>query len=296
MFTYRAYGLGIVSELPLPELEIAEGTPDIHIQLGTIERELNTIRPNGTRLAVSQEEICITYPNVGTFLAQSGSRLTIDPAPDVDGDELRLTILGPALAMLLHQRGLLVLHASAVESQGRAIAFLGGSGWGKSTLAAALYTHGLELLADDLVPIAFGRDGVPRTFPGFPQLKLYPDAARAAQVNPDTLPRLLPHSDKRAHRLHTHFANPAIPIGCLYILDEGDELAIAPLTPAEALIELVRHSFLARLLQDTHTAVPHLEQCTRLIARVPIRRVRRVYELDALDALVERIQADLARI
>src|SRR2546426_9378375 len=37
--------------------------------------------------------------------------------------------LGPVLAVLLHQRGRLVLHASGVALDGCAVAFLGGSGW-----------------------------------------------------------------------------------------------------------------------------------------------------------------------
>jgi hypothetical protein len=50
-----------------------------------------------------------------------------------------------------------VLHASAVETGGRAVVLAGASGSGKSTLTAALVAHGAAYLGDDLLPL--NRDG-----------------------------------------------------------------------------------------------------------------------------------------
>ena len=65
---------------------------------------------------------------------------------------LRTFLLGPALAVLLHQRGRLVLHAGAVAVNGRVAAFLGGPSWGKSTTTAALDRRGHGIMADDVDP------------------------------------------------------------------------------------------------------------------------------------------------
>ncbi|MGY6512292.1 hypothetical protein ACXIUH_25465, partial [Vibrio parahaemolyticus] len=53
------------------------------------------------------------------------------------------------LQMALAQRRYLLLHASAVERDGRALLMTGESGAGKSTLAALLMTHGWRLMGDE---------------------------------------------------------------------------------------------------------------------------------------------------
>src|SRR6185436_17962029 len=55
---------------------------------------------------------------------------------------------------VLQQRGLLPLHASALLLGAGAIALLGPSRAGKSTLAAALARRGHPVLADDVVPVS----------------------------------------------------------------------------------------------------------------------------------------------
>ena len=55
------------------------------------------------------------------------------------------------LQMALGQRRFLLLHAAAVERDGRAVVLTGESGAGKSTLAALLQPRGWRLLADEFV-------------------------------------------------------------------------------------------------------------------------------------------------
>lgn len=67
---------------------------------------------------------------------------------------------GGAELLLRHLRGEIGLHGSAVARGGRAVAFVGGSGMGKSTLAAALTKRGAQLLSDDAVALAIS-EGAP---------------------------------------------------------------------------------------------------------------------------------------
>src|SRR5687767_3128446 len=60
-------------------------------------------------------------------------------------------LVGVACAALLSTRGTPMLHGAAVAFDGRAIAILGDSGQGKSTLAAALLRSGAQLLSEDLL-------------------------------------------------------------------------------------------------------------------------------------------------
>ena len=116
----------------------------------------------------------------------TGARSRSTRGPRRAVDLLRLYLLGPALALLLHQRGFLVLHASAVSLDGGVVAFLGHSGHGKSTTAATLHARGAAIVADDVVAVDLGAPGGPAALPGFPLLKLWPDAVTALGENPRT--------------------------------------------------------------------------------------------------------------
>src|SRR2546421_132869 len=116
--------------------ELAKGEKRVYItpQLivhGTVE-EITALQ-NKT-YGASDDGACRYLGGVGAFLVRGGREIVVDPAPGVEARVLRLSILGPAFGLLLHQRGRFVLHASAVASGGGVLAFAGGSGWGKSTL------------------------------------------------------------------------------------------------------------------------------------------------------------------
>src|SRR5262249_58644811 len=116
------------------------------------------------------------WPDVATFRVWGGGGIDVEQVSGVEEPVLRLFLLGPALAVLLPQRGRLVLHASAVGIGEGAVCFLGGPGRGKSTIAAALHARGHGLVADDVTVVQLEGDR-PITFPRAPQLKLWPNVA-----------------------------------------------------------------------------------------------------------------------
>lgn len=77
--------------------------------------------------------------------------------PDTVPMALRHGLLAAEMAMNLQmamgERRYLLLHAAAVERDGKALILTGESGSGKSTLAALLGEHGWRLLADEFVLI-----------------------------------------------------------------------------------------------------------------------------------------------
>ena len=96
----------------------------------------------------------------------------LDPAADPAFAAVLLA--GLVVAFLLNLAGECVLHASAVEIDGAAVAFAGPSGAGKSTLAALLCSDGARLITDDVLRLGFGEGLV--CVGGGPQLRLRPGA------------------------------------------------------------------------------------------------------------------------
>ena len=277
MFSYIACRLTIHSELPLPELALGGENADATVRLGEIPIPPGLDAPPGACVYASSHEVMLSWEEAGKFLVQGGERIIIEPAPGVADEILRLYLLGPVLAVLLHQRGFLVLHASGVSIAGAAAAFLGASGWGKSTLAAALHAQGCSLLADDVVAVDTQGDRSPLVIPGVPQLKLWPQAVDWLGEQSAVLHRLHPALEKQGLPLHQDFVSQPQPLRWVFILQDGDQPQpqIEPLPVQDALVELIRHSFTARLLRRTEMAAHHLKQCSRLIASAQVCRLVR---------------------
>jgi hypothetical protein len=294
-YAYQAYGLIIYSALELPELMPAPARPqtaDLTITLGTVS--VPEGKP-GPRFAVGAAgELYQNFPDAGAFRMRAGAEIVVDPNEGVTGDALRLYLLGPALALALHQRGWLMLHASAVAIGEQAVAFLGGSGWGKSTMAGVLRQRGHALVADDFVAVpAESKAGrPPSVYPGFPQLKLWPEAAALLGADESDLRRLHPDFDKRAQRLTGGFAQAALPLGRLYVLAEGETIAIEQLDKQAALVELVRHSYVANALPRLDAA-EHLRQCAGLLRHTPLYRLQRPRSLALLPGVAGAIEREI---
>lgn len=293
MYSYVAYGLGIRSELPLPELVEGEAVADVVVRLGQVNRRRPQSAAAGTYFWATADECCLFHEEVGTLLVRGGREIIVDPAPAADEDLLRLVVVGAAMGALLHQRGLLVLHASAVAVNGGAVAFLGGPGQGKSTTAAALHARGHDMVADDVVAVDPGGGQSPIVLPAFPRFKLWPEAAVFLGDDPKTLPRLHPRLEKRDRRVTAGFAQTPVPLRRIYVLGEGPALDIEPLRPQEAVVELVRHSLCVKLLPAGGQS-RHLLQCASLAKVVPIRRLNRPRCISLLPDLAKLVEEHVA--
>ena len=97
------------------------------------------------------------------------------PVPGVSLQTVEHLYLNQVRPLALSRQFELVLHGSAVESENTAIAFLGHSGRGKSTLAASFATTGARFLSDDSLHI----DRVDKRYfvrPGHPSIRLWKDS------------------------------------------------------------------------------------------------------------------------
>jgi hypothetical protein len=291
-FLYRAYGLTIRSDLALPELASGgEGVgADVVVRLGTVEAADELPRIGNTTVRLVPEGMQLAYPGVARFLVREGREIVVAPEAGTDERDVRLSLLGPVLAVLLHQRGLLVLHGSAVALGDVAVGMLGHAGAGKSTLAAAFLAAGHRPLADDLTVVDLSASP-PSALPGFPQLKLWPQSVTALGGDPEALPTLGAQVVKRARRLAEGFAPEPLPLRRLYVIADGERVEIAPLTGQEALVELVRHSFCAALLPSTGQG-EHFRQCAALLRALPLQRLARPKEFAALPEMIRAIEGE----
>lgn len=293
MFSYTAYGLSIESEMEIPALPPvpAHDRADISIRFGDLRAVREALETAGLHQRLSREEVSIRSPDLGTLVMRGGREILLDPPPELNRSILQLIVLGLPLAALLQQRGFLLLHGSAVKIGGGAVAFVGPSGIGKSTLAASLHARGYELVVDDVVAIRFD-SGTAQVQPGFPQFKLWPDSARALGHDPDKLPLIHPEQEKRAHRVaHGFSASRAVPLRRIYFLTWGDTPRVEQIGQRDAFLKLSGNSYGVRWLHQV-SGPAFFEGRAQLVRDALVRNLVRPRDLEALDSVVELVEKD----
>jgi hypothetical protein len=284
VFAYSVFGLSVQSELCLPELGRSSDPAAVTIRRGAVGGMADAEGPVRC-ISSTPDEAVLVWGRTASVAIRGGVEMIVDVAEGIPEQVLRLLVLGPALGVLLHQRGMTVLHASVVAQGGAAVAFLGPKGAGKSTTAATLCANGYTLLADDVLALDPSAAEEPRVLPGFRQIKLWPDAAAAVGSDPNTLPLLHPEGVKRGY-VGAQFRQAACPLRSIYLLETGENCRLEAVAGQERVIELVRHSYAMRFLGKAGVTALHFRQCVELAARVSILRLHRPRDLNRLDELV----------
>jgi hypothetical protein len=270
---YAAYGLGIRSEIELPDLIEADAGDDIVIRRGDVPRPSSGDLLSDDYVRTDDETV-VFHTSSGGFRLHAAREITVDASTDSSPTALRLAILGRCLGALLQWRGRFVLHASAVARDGRVVAFAGHSGAGKSTAAAALMAGGWDLVADDVVAIDLDVTP-PRVLPAFPQVKLWPDSAIALGIELGAHERVHERLDKRMVAIDARRLVAAeLPLGALFVLEEGPAQVLR-LTATEAVIAVLRYSYAPRIMRALGRQGEHLAQCATLATSAPPIVLRR---------------------
>ena len=292
---FTAYGLTIESEIHVADLAPGCGRPEVTVRLARLEKP--QCAPDAPKASVIYDgAFCIFWRDVGTFFIRQGREILVDPEPGAEAALVQLYLLGPALAILLHQRGLLVLHASVVSINGYVVGFMGEKGWGKSTTAAALNARGHPLVADDILAIATGNDAVSMVQPGPAHFKLWPEAAMASfGDDPSRLARLHSQIEKRARLADTPFLNGPVPLRRLYVLGGGSQLESVPMPPPAALLALVQHSYLSGLMKSLNGLDANFRQCAAIARSVVVSSLRRPKDLGALRDIARLVEDEAGR-
>lgn len=298
-FCYEVHGLALASELALPELEPRRrpaGTgADVHIVLGRVT-ESASAATSVPYLASVDDSVQVTIQGIARYQVTAGRTVLVDPHPDADFSHVRLFLLGSVIGLVCHQRGLLPLHASAIEFAGQALAFIGQQGQGKSTLAAHCLQHAAaRLVADDILVVSFDAEGRPWAQPGMPSVKLWRDALTALGKTVDGLRPDWLRADKFHLPVHEDIAKSSVPLRCVYVLGDNDQSGAASIEPvggAAAAAMLIANTYRVEYLDAAAQRHHHFESSTRLARSVSVRALNRRRDLSQIAATVAAVLDD----
>ncbi len=291
----QAYGLRIRSTLPMAELPPADGPEaDIEIVEGPVPTELPGATDRGVRYQAAPGQLLLTVDGIARFLISEGRRIVIESPPGADPEDVRLFLYGSAFAALLHQRGDLVLHGSAIATGNSCVAFLGVSGIGKSTMAMACQRRGYPVLTDDVCAVRADASGRLLLHPGLPHAKLWLDSLKQFDLAPDGLRRIRQALEKRAVPLGETFATAPFPVRKLYILRATNEpdIQLTPVEGPQRLNALKQQTYRFHFVDGLAAKPAHFRAALALAQQATVTRVTRPEGIFRLAELVDRLEAD----
>ena len=206
-------------------------------------------------------------------------------------------LVDQVLPRILSHEGRLVLHAGAVDRNGRSLIFVGESGYGKSSLVASFDQAGLRLIGDDALVISLeaGRCCAAAVYPS---LRLFSDSIDAV-LPAGSGARPVSHytSKLRVDLSQERSSEPdqPLPIEAIFILGgpgKGDKIKVRPMTVAETCISLIRNSF-ALDPTDTEIARKRLGEASAMANQVPAYEISYPHDYTRLAEVRQAIIACL---
>lgn len=212
-------------------------------------------------------------PRHGCYLVSPDGRRVLAAPPAGPAWRWERLVLAQVLPLAAVLRGLELLHASAVMIAGRAVAFLGGSGVGKTTLAGRIAARGAPLVTDDVLALE----------PAGPHVHAH-RGSTVARIDPRELRALTPAEREvlgpvlvRGEKCHVAPAPSPdrLPLGLTYHLVRGADGAgvqIVPVRPYDPAL-LLGSAFLTYL--TTGERLQRQLDCYAAVARTtPLYQVR----------------------
>ncbi len=296
MYSYFAFGINISSEIELPTLQVSHDTEaDVTIRIGKIDVEKRELADSiGYYAQCLEKEYWFTMPDIAHFHIRDGKYVTVEPLEKADDKSIQLFLLGSTIAAIMHQRNQLVLHGNAIRVGDKCVIFAGKSGHGKSTLSAALYKRGYQILTDDVAVI----NNQSEVEPSYPQLKLWKDTADKLGIDTQSLSCIRDQIEKYAIPLRDSFHSKPLPVAAVYILHPHYQktIEITEAKGAHKFLPLKNNTFRSKMIKGFKMEKEHLSLCSQLANQIKLKHVHRPREGFSLDELVTTLEDDFATL
>ena len=307
---YSIFDIFIECDMVLPELQSSnEGSPSLTIRQGQAldKQSINWYHEwqdrNTTYLRFGHlvDRHILEFPGL-TLFSVSLNDMTIEyhACSHVPSESIRHLLLDQVIPRTLGQLGRLVLHASAIKlTDGAGIAFLGDSGWGKSTLASSFLESEAQHISDDCLLIEKNGNTLTGTN-SYQGVRLLNDSAKAIFPDQSETGPVAHYSDKR-RLLHTSKNMPRLAastkLDALFLLtnpaeNSADEpVVIEAVRGVEEMMSLIKQTFVLDPLDKELIAKLFKTLGDFLQTGIPIYRIRYPRKHNRLRDIQQAIRA-----
>jgi hypothetical protein len=289
--SFTAYGLCIAADFDL-QLPVSNNAPDVywHTSNEWLNQKLwqTNIYRKGVRAKFggTSQDATLFWEGVGRFRAVEGQYLHYERHTH-DLDVFRLFALSEALGLLLFQRGLFLLHGSAVVVNGQATVFVGAPGAGKSSTVAAFAKHNYPILSDDLTAIWFDAQRQPFVLSGFSQLKIWENTVEKLGFDKSLLlPAFEGHNKFLYQQPPEMLPAQPVPLRQILVLQRPYSKFNTPVKTLETPMALLRHFPLPKQLLQGLDLQRHFQDSIRLGQLVDILNLPRPRNFGLLEEWV----------
>ena len=180
---YEAYGLHLISDVKIDAFQevdqFSSATDCIEIKQSIIDFEGYSFIDDFVIREYTDSGFLYVIKDIVAFLVK-GSSLKVQPLIK-DSKVWQSFLVGGAMSILLIQKNYFLLHGSAIEFNKSAYLFLGLSGAGKSSLAAALGQKKYNIITDDICAISRQENDMYINI-GTKQVRLMRDTVEALKI------------------------------------------------------------------------------------------------------------------
>ena len=277
----------------LPELQISsDGSPSLTIRQGQAldKQAINWYHEwqdrNITYLRFGHldDKHILEFPGLSLFsVTLNDMTIEYHASSDAPPESIRHLLLDQVIPRTLGQLGRLVLHASAIKlTDGAGIAFLGDSGWGKSTLASSFLEYGDQHISDDCLLIEKNANKL-TGINSYRGIRLLNDSAKAIFPDQSETDPVAHYSDKRRLLLVSK-SIPKLPVctilDALFLLTNPAEngvdesVMIEAVRGVEEMMSLIKQTFVLDPLDKELIAKLFKTLGNFLQTGIPIYRIR----------------------
>lgn len=278
---YKAFGFSVISEIPLPELPHVENivdSIDIEVKIEDLTKKWLELSDEQNAFVIKENLVMFQVPNIATFSIKEGKKISVSLLRENDEDVIRLYILGTCMGAILMQRKIFPLHGSAVAINGKAYAFVGNSGAGKSTTASALLNHGYQLLSDDVIAISLSQDeSIPFVTPSYPQQKLWQDSLTILGMESNDYRPIYGREDKYCIPVSSKFLSEQIPLAGVFELKktENKEFEICQINSLKRFYTLYYNTYQNCFIQNLGLMDWHFNTTVKIVDKIDIYQIHR---------------------